>query len=921
MMRWKFIADGGKRLMTGDRLKHLRQKNLANKIILMVAIITSVLTGLFTIYYTLHGRYTLENYSKASGLSFVQSLAQSSLLGIMASEPLFLDQTFNIAQSNPEVVFIAAYDANGTIIRKFSKIPVNLSLSKGALAVIKDADGATTGNQMHVDDVTIDDFYAPVRSPTMVNELSDEVLAEPGKTAESAMHAVGLIRVGFSTERIQTAQRTSTIVGLIIGCSVLAFGILVTFILGRKITDPLKELEAGTKRISEGDLEVALDVKTNDEVGSVARAFNAMAAALRATTVSKHYVDNIVGSMNEAMVVVDADRKIEMMNAATEKLLGYSAAELTGTAIDALFTNASAHPFSDVRWKRVIARAASNIDAEYRSKDGHRIPVSVSSAPMVDSHGTPRGLVLIARDMREINSLLEQLRSHASELERYQSVLLSMLDDNEHARNETESERIKTLAAINSMAEGLIMFAGADNDIALINPAAKSMLAIDPQTHVNPDQIITALGPALKPFITGRADMQGNRLVHDINVGTSQARAIRVEGIPVGQGDSTLGIMLVMRDITKERKLDEAKYELISNVSHELRTPLAIISNIVSNLLVGIAGPLPEKVKTSLETCSSNTMRLSHIIDELLSTASLDAGQVIIRPGRTDVTALVTELAGAFRDDAEKRGLRLELDLPDGVLISYLDPNIVHDVLENLINNALRFTPQGGTVNISAKHEAQSVAFAVTDTGIGIPPEEQISIFEHFHQVGRTYGPGEKGVGLGLSISRLLVQRHHGSIGVASSPGKGSRFYFSIPDPAGEELMALFLKDALQTARDGKPEPYLATFVAAFHDQEQLKPDAPIVQKIEKAVELVLKDLEHVVSRSSFSGEVLAAFQPQESFPAEAILKNLKEALNDIERKETSIHITTVSIPCSPSVVPPSQHFIELRKILQRDRS
>lgn len=902
-------------------MERLFRKSLANKIIAMVAAVTTLLTTLFTVYFTIHGRHSLENYSRVSGLSFVQSLAQSSVLGIMASEPLFLEQTFEIAQSNPEVIFIAAYDVNGSIIRMFSKIPVDLSLSKTAITALRENQSANVGAPMRIGDTTIDDFFAPVKSSGSTNELSDEVLAEPGESTPTTRSTIGFIRVGFSTERIRDEQRLSTIIGLVIGFSVLAFGILMTFIFGRKITVPLKELEAGAKRISDGDLKVNLEIKTDDEVGSVARAFNAMATTLRATTVSKDYVDNIVDSMNEAMVVIDPSRRIESLNAATQNLLGFSEDELKGSSIDALFAEADRHPFAATKWERFLARPISNQEAEFRSKDGHQIPVSISSAPIIDSHGKPRSLVIIARDMREINSLLEQLRSHASELERYQSVLLSMLDDNEQARNETESERAKTLAAVNSMSEGLIMFSLQAKEIVLINPAAKSMLDIDIEREVQPDHIITVLGNALEPFISGRSDLRGNRLVHDITIGNSPPRAIRIEGISIGEGVNAIGTMLVMRDITKERKLDEAKYELISNVSHELRTPLAIISNVISNLLVGIAGPLPEKVQTSLETCSNNTTRLAHIIDGLLSTASLDAGLVIIRRSNTDIGTLITELASAFQKDADEKGLTLGVELPQDELVSYVDPKIIHDVLENLISNALRFTPEGGRVTVSATKKTQYVEFAVSDTGIGIPPEEQISIFEHFHQVGRTYGPGEKGVGLGLSISRLLVQRHNGSIGVASNPGKGSRFYFTIPNPAGEELLTFFLKETLPASEGGAPKPFIASFMVASDGDGPHAQREAIIAQMKNRLETIFEGVNHIITRSLRTGEVLIGFVPNELHTAETIQANIDGAFDEFNRNASNERIVAVSIACDSNTTTPSQYIAELRNALQRAAS
>ncbi len=869
------------------------RKSLANRILAMVILIVTILTTLFVAYYTLHIRSMLEKFTEESGTAFAQSIAQSSLLGVMASEPLFLEQTFAIAMSNPEVIFVAAYGANGSLIRESSRIPINLEIDHQTLASILDIGDTTVAGPTEVDGIHIDNFFAPVKSEVTAEGLSEELLTGPEDTGEAAVQTVGLIRIGLSTERIVRQQRISTLVGLLIGVSVLAFGIIFTIFVGRRITGPLKELEQGTRSISEGEMNVTLPIRTEDEVGAVAKAFNAMTVALRDTTVSRDYVDNIVGSMNDAMVVVDAQRKIGTLNSAAERLLGYAANELKGVALDALFTNANDHPFDARRWNSIISRTATNLEAQYRSKDGRSIPVSISSAPLMDRHGTTTGAVLIARDMREINSLLQQLRSHAAELERYQSVLLSMLDDNEKARAEIESERLKTLAAVNSMSEGLVMFSAAENRIDLINHAAKEMLGFEAVHEISLDDIKGVIGATMESFIRARESVEEGRLVHDVTISGAVSRTIRIEGVPVGQSGKRIGSMLVMRDITRERQLDEAKYNLISNVSHELRTPLAIISNVISNLLVGIGGPLPEKLTNNLKTCQSNTKRLAHIIDGLLDISTLDAGHMSITREMADVSAIVSSAVEPHKEAALEKGVNLSVEINVGEVRSYCDPRVIGEVLSNLVSNAIRYTPDGGTVNVAVNRAGDNFEYSVADTGIGIPPDEQRSIFEHFHQVGRTYGPGEKGVGLGLSISRQLVERHDGSIGVTSQPGRGSRFYFIIPDPKGSALLSMYLKERVASAMNEGRHSRLF-FIASAEAGWLSGPDGS--RFMEERVYPLFEGTEYVLIRGEEGGNVSIAVIAENEDAADRLLNALKVLVKELEHRSGGPRISVGAV-------------------------
>jgi signal transduction histidine kinase len=216
------------------------------------------------------------------------------------------------------------------------------------------------------------------------------------------------------------------------------------------------------------------------------------------------------------------------------------------------------------------------------------------------------------------------------------------------------------------------------------------------------------------------------------------------------------------------KELDRMKSYFVSNVSHELRTPLTAIEGLTDNMLDGLTGQLNEKQ--------------ARLIDDLLDLSVIEAGRVELKPENFSLLSLMREVSDSLRPVAEEKSIKLALAPANGNPAAWADRDKVTQVLTNLIGNAIKFTPSGGevTVSVERKNEAWLQA-SVADTGRGISSEEADRIFDEFYQIRR---PGEhktRGVGLGLAISKRLVEMHGGKIWVESEVGKGSTFSFIVP--------------------------------------------------------------------------------------------------------------------------------------------
>jgi signal transduction histidine kinase len=232
---------------------------------------------------------------------------------------------------------------------------------------------------------------------------------------------------------------------------------------------------------------------------------------------------------------------------------------------------------------------------------------------------------------------------------------------------------------------------------------------------------------------------------------------------------------------TRLREVDQLKSDFLGNVSHELRTPLAAIKGYVDNLLDGVAGPLPDKPRRYLGRVLDNADRLGRMVSDLLDLTRIEAGKIELIPQALWIADLVGDAVDGLGHVAAERRIHVVADLPPCPAV-WADPDKVHQVLTNLLANAIKFSPPGGQVTVTARPDPGGpVRVVVEDGGPGIPFTERERVFDKFYQVGRVEGDRPPGTGLGLTIVRHLVELHGGRIWVEDAPGGGAAFVVLLP--------------------------------------------------------------------------------------------------------------------------------------------
>ncbi len=389
-----------------------------------------------------------------------------------------------------------------------------------------------------------------------------------------------------------------------------------------------------------------------------------------------------------------------------------------------------------------------------------------------------RSLERTLADLRAINRELDR---RVDERTRDLAVALAR----EHA------EASKNQAILEGIADGVIVF---DNDGKAIvaNPAISRILE-QPQEAILGQDIESLMARGVNAddremVVSLLQDREARRLSVKFEWGE---KTLSVSFAPVHDARGQVaGTVAVFRDFTREAEIDRMKSDFVSVVSHELRTPLTSIKGYLDLLLIGASGPINKRQESFLRIIKDNAERLHDLVSDLLDISRIESGKVDLNVQVVSVPMLIQHVADSLRVEFDDRNLALTLDVPANLPEIFGDPDRIEQILTNLLSNAYKYTKQGGAT-VRARVVDSVLQVDVMDTGIGISKADQERLFTRFFRADETAVRQQAGTGLGLHITKLLVEMHGGLIWVKSEPGVGSTFSFTLPLPAGLVDMAL----------------------------------------------------------------------------------------------------------------------------------
>lgn len=389
----------------------------------------------------------------------------------------------------------------------------------------------------------------------------------------------------------------------------------------------------------------------------------------------------------------------------------------------------------------------------------------------------------------ELELKLNQLRN---ELEAKEAAFEALEKGKERIAQEKErvtqeKERIDNI--VRHMGEGLVMV-DPQGKILMLNPVAEQLLGIDK------DKTNMQLSKALKDehlltmvkHITPGQDGTLQKDIELLSPNEATKRVLRTSSAVVeDHNGKTVGMVTILNDITRQKEVEKIKSDFVASVSHELRTPMSTIKQNISLLTEELPGSLNEDQKKFLNIAQDNIKRLNRLIEDLLDSAAIEAGKFSLRLAQADINEVIDRVITFLRGWAQAKNITIEAELLPESEPLRIDKDRIEQVLNNLISNAVKFTPQGGKVYVKAikKEPAEdspsgALEISVKDTGPGIAPENLKKVFDKFERAGMS-NSGVGGTGLGLSIAQEIVSQHKGKIWAESDLGQGSKFSFIIP--------------------------------------------------------------------------------------------------------------------------------------------
>jgi PAS domain S-box-containing protein len=476
-----------------------------------------------------------------------------------------------------------------------------------------------------------------------------------------------------------------------------------------------------------------------------------------------------------AIAITDPGGTILWANRAFTRLTGYPLEEAVGRNMSILKSGAMPRSFYEGMWSTISSGEVWIDELINQRKNGSHYFEEMTITPIQDEGGVIRHYIAFKQDISGRRNIVDELQEDLKvQEERYRAL---------------ERARSVMTAVLNAASEAFLLLS-MDSRFIWVNRAFERVFAV-----MEEDLEGRKFRELLPHFERVFDDPSGliSRLVEASRSEDSSHRENfvqrwpRVRNIQVystvvrGDLEEELGILCVFRDVTREREVERMQSEFVSLVSHELRTPLTSIEGYVGMLLDGDAGEINELQRDFLNVVRRNSDRLTTLVSDLLDVSRIESGSIKLRWETFDVKGLVRDVVESLRPQFESKGQRLSVDLRGGASNVNGDVGRLTQVFTNLLSNANKYTPEGGTVRVSSRRRGRRVEVSIADTGIGLSKEDQGRLFTKFFRSDDPSIRAIGGSGLGLWLSRSLVEMHGGEVSFTSEVGVGSTFVVSLP--------------------------------------------------------------------------------------------------------------------------------------------
>jgi PAS domain S-box-containing protein len=457
------------------------------------------------------------------------------------------------------------------------------------------------------------------------------------------------------------------------------------------------------------------------------------------------------------------------INPAFEKISEFGFYEIVGEPIEKLFKREEIEELAKETLDKGFVEGRELV---FSPKGEKEITAQVFTRTRRDEKGKAVGYFLGLFDLTGI-------KKTEVELKESQTALLNILEDTEDARGRAEEEKNKTEAIITSLSDGLLVF-DKENRLILINPQAGKFFNIelektvgqsvsDLAEHAELKTLMDFLGSEIKKLFREELEIRENFI-------------LEVSTISLTTKEEKMGNLVILHNVSREKMIERMKTEFVSISAHQLRTPLSAIKWTLKMLLEGDLGEITSEQRNFIEKTYQSNERMIALINDLLNVTRIEEGRYLYKPTLSSIESIVESVINSYREEIEKRNIKLELKKPKKKIPKVMvDVEKIELAFQNLLDNAVRYTPPGGEVIVSLTQDKEETIVSIKDTGVGIPEDQQKRVFSKFFRGANVIRMETEGSGLGLFISKNIIEAHGGQVWFKSKERKGTTFYFSLP--------------------------------------------------------------------------------------------------------------------------------------------
>ncbi len=453
-------------------------------------------------------------------------------------------------------------------------------------------------------------------------------------------------------------------------------------------------------------------------------------------------------------------------NPAFVKISNFSFDEIIGKAVEKLFRGKEIEKLIEDTRKQGFVEGR---EMKFSPKGKAEIPAHVFTRTRKDEKGEKVGYFLALFDLTKIKKTEREARE----------ALMNMLEDVEEARRKSEEEKNKTLAIITNFTDGILVF-DKQNKLLLINSQAEDFFKIERKAVMGKSVSELSKAAILRSLV--ELYKKGTKGISRRELEIREGLILQITIVPVVIEKERSATLVILHDITREKLIEKMKTEFVSLAAHQLRTPLSAIKWTTRMVLDEELGKINKEQREFLEDSYDSNERMIALVNNLLNIARIEEGRYIYKSTLADMKKIVKDVVDSYKEEAKARGLKVEFKKPEKKLPQVmLDLEKMQIAIDNFVRNAIRYTLRNGKVTVSLKCDKEKIEFFVKDTGIGIPKDQQGRIFSKFFRAANVMRMETQGAGLGMFITRNIIEAHGGKIWFESELGKGTTFYFTIP--------------------------------------------------------------------------------------------------------------------------------------------